>query len=315
MTGDKKGRKPSNKRTGPEVLESIGAKASILLHPQVTLTCYIPTHCVGAVIGRRGSTIVQIQKHAQQVGGSAGPVRVSIVGHDESEEQLPYTYSDLDWSSPHWTPVVIRADPCGALAAAQRLQDIVEELDEVVLDIPLSRTKHFCLIGKRGLVLANLSADTQVRIMIPRRELRHDVVQLEGDLPNVQTCLEKILCLASNDRKANPKPNQGIVNVSVLPSQTKLRNVGRKTETVIKKKKLEGDEWQLIVTGNNTEQVQAAVGLLEKWHEDKNSESPQPNRQPGRGGGRGRGPQRSKPKGKNNNNNNKPKGQATNEPS
>jgi len=104
----------------------------------------------------------------------------------------------LDWSSPHWTPVVIRADPCAALSAAQRLEDIVGELDEVVLDLPLSRSKHASLIGKRGLVLANLSADTQVRIMVPRRELRHDVVQLEGQLQNVQQCLEKVLQLASN---------------------------------------------------------------------------------------------------------------------
>jgi len=258
-----------------DILQSISSKSSILLHPQVTLTCYIPTSSVGAVIGRRGSTILQIQRHAQQVGGNSGPVRVSIVGHDEDEEQVPYTYSELDWSSPHWTPVVIRADPCAALAAGQRLLDIVGELDDVVLDLPLSRQKHASLIGKRGLVLANLSADTKVRIMVPSKEVRHDVVQLEGSLDRVRKCLERVLILCES------KPAPASLQVKILPSQTKLRNVSRKTETTIRKKKLVESSkpanepveemWQLTISGNTAESIQAAASMLERWHDEQAS--------------------------------------------
>jgi hypothetical protein len=262
------------------IFSSIASRSSVLHHPQVTLTCYIPTNTVGAVIGRRGSTIGQIQRHAQSVG--TGSIRVSVVGHeDEEETSVPYTYSELDWSSPHWTPVVIRGDPCGALAAGQYLAKIVLELDEVVLDVPLSRNKHAALIGKRGLVLANLSADTQVRIMVPRRELRHDVVQLEGELEHVRICLDKVLLLIGSDKTPASNKKQTPIKlvepvaddsmsiiVSLLPSQTKLRHIGRKTDCLIKKKK-DGDKWQLTVSGTDKQQVLSAIAILEKWHEDQ----------------------------------------------
>jgi len=325
MTGysDKKPRSKSTDNSD-SIFSSIAARSGALLHPQVTLTCYIPTNTVGAVIGRRGSTIGQIQRHAQTVG--TGSIRVSVVGHEEEDETpVPYTYSELDWSSPHWTPVVIRGDPCGALAAGQFLKKIVLELDEVVLDVPLSRTKHAALIGKRGLVLANLSADTQVRIMVPRRELRHDVVQLEGELENVRACLDKILVLSSTDKtpssakkqaptkSVDPVDDTMVIIVTALPSQTKLRNVGRKTDCLVKKKK-DGDKWQLIVSGTDKEQIQAAVAILEKWHEDQLNNSNQaalpvahteeksspttttPTR-PSRGGRGGRGPRKGKKSG------------------
>lgn len=275
-----------------EILQSIAALSSAMLNPQVTLTCYIPTTSVGAVIGRRGSTIIQIQRHAQQVGGT-GPVRVSIVGHDDDD--VPYTYSELDWSSPHWTPVVIRAGPCAALAAAQRLLETVGELDDVILDFPLSRTKHASLIGKRGLVLANLSADTSVRIMVPAKEVRHDVVQLEGELGNVRKCLNKILL------RCETKPLPASLRVDQLPSQTKLRNVSRKTETTIRKKKLDDDNsWQLTVSGASSENIQAAVGMLDRRQDDIQPPSvePPPRRAPvAAGRGRGRSSRRNNRKG------------------
>jgi hypothetical protein len=307
----KRNNKPRRTSSGDEedVLKSISSKASVLLHPQVTLTCYIPTNSVGAVIGRRGSTILQIQRHAQSVENSNtnnGPVRVSIVGHDEDD--VPYTYSELDWTSPHWTPVVVRGGPCAALAAGQRLLDIVGELDEVVLDLPLSRQKHASLIGKRGLVLANLSADTSVRIMVPRRDVRHDVVQLEGDLQNVRKCLEKVLQLCET------KPPPTTLTLAQLPSQTKLRNVSRKTETTIRKKKADNDSemWQLSISGATAEHIASAVQMLERWQEEQpvTGESP-PRRNNNNancntaGRGRGRSHRNNNNKGGKNNSKNK----------
>lgn len=256
----------SEKGDDDPVLQSISSNVRLLLTPSVTLTCYIPTQAVGAVIGRGGSKIAHIQRSAQQL----GTVRVSIVGHDEDPESIPYTFSDLDWSSPDWTPVVIRGDPCASLTAAQYLEQYSGgELDDVVLDVPLSRTKHATVVGKRGVVIQEISADTNVRMMVPRRGLRHDVIQLEGELENVKICLERVLSiLSASVPRRKPLEESAAVQVSTLPTQTKLRNVSRKTDTSIQKKKQEDDSWVLTIAGAQQEQVQAAVAMLEKWKED-----------------------------------------------
>jgi predicted RNA-binding protein YlqC (UPF0109 family) len=353
MTG---GHRPPD--TDDKLLLSIASKQSTLVQQMITLTCYIPSSSVGAVIGRRGATIAQIQKQAQQVGTSNGAVRLSIVGHQNENEiaaaaaagaledsalqlqlqlpsspqasspeqspvqvatqnlaststplqaassSVPYTYTELDWSSPLWTPVVIRADPCATLTAAQLLREKVGRMDDVIMDIPLGRNKHSGLIGRRGFVLANLSADTSVRIMVPSRELRHDIVQLEGDLDNVKQCLERVLVITSDipggkkkapttngsnintntnancnastsaARQQDKKDDEGeteTVTVSVLPPQAKLRTVGRRTDTSIKKKKVDDNNWEIIVHGPSAEGVKSAVATLQKWNEDNSN--------------------------------------------
>lgn len=298
------------------MLQSIASKPSCVLHanPQVTLTCYIPSQSVGAVIGRRGSTIAQIQRHAQQWGG----IRVSIVGHDDTSESVPYTFTALDWTSPEWTPVVIRGDPCAALCAAQRLREVAGgDLDDVILDVPMNRAKFSTLIGKRGMVLANLSADTNVRIMVPQRALRIDLIQLEGELDNVKVCFEKIVGMLSSLKKKSDSGEENTVSASVivpiLPSQTKLRVVAKKTETSLQKKRQADETWLITVWGQDMEHVQNAVGMLETWknHNANNKAAgatttppqrrsrPQ-NRKPksgkkGRGGGGGSTPTASSP--------------------
>ena len=249
------------------VLQEIDSKPPGLLHnPQVTLTCYIPSQSIGAVIGRRGSTIAQIQRHAQQY----GIVRVSIVGHDDTSESVPYTYTELDWSSSDLVPVVIRGYPAAALCAAQHLREVAGDLDDVILDVPLNRSKFATLIGKRGVLLANLSADTNVRIMIPQRTLRIDLIQLEGELDNVKVCFEKIASmLASLKRKNGASGEENSVSASIevptLPSQTKLRVVAKKTDTSLQKKRQANDTWLITVWGQDTEHVTSAVGMLETW--------------------------------------------------
>ena len=248
------------------VLQSIASKPSVLHSPQVTLTCYIPSQSVGAVIGRRGTNIAQIQRHAQQYGS----VRVSIVGHDDTaESSVPYTFTELDWSSPDWTPVVIRGDPCAVICAAQRLRDYAGgDMDDVVLDVPLNRGNFSKLIGKRGMVLASLSADTNVRIMVPQRALRIDLFQLEGELDNVKVCLEKIVVLLSSLKKKTTGEENTVsasVQVPTLPSQTKLRVVARKTETSLQKRRQSDESWLITVWGQDAEHVDNAIGMLESW--------------------------------------------------
>jgi hypothetical protein len=122
------------------------------MQPTVTLTLYIPTPSVGAVIGRRGANIANLQKIASQAAVTHQPVRVSVIG--QRADELPFTYSDLDFSDPNWTPVVIRADPRAAFTAAAKLEETAV-VDDVVLDIPISRNKHAAIVGKRGAVLAS----------------------------------------------------------------------------------------------------------------------------------------------------------------
>jgi len=348
--------------TDDPLLLSIAANQAVLVQQLITITCYIPTNSVGAVIGRRGATVAQIQKQAQQTGTSNGAVRLSIAGNPNSSNQkdalmgngsgnndfvssrmgqgvalavaaplspnpahtnmeapalmtqhtpiqqqqqstatsVPYTYTELDWSSPAWTPIVIRADPCAALTAATLLKEKVGPMDDIVMDVPLGRAKHAAVVGRRGYVLANLSADSNVRIMVPRRELRHDIIQLEGQLDKVKQCLERVLAIASdsaaanatnaasatannnsNNNNANSIKKKGknnkndktravVIKMPDLPSVTKLRNIGRKSDTLIKKKKADDKvNWDLTITGNSMESVQSAVAILRKWSDDK----------------------------------------------
>lgn len=184
-------------------------RQSGIAHPQqqVTLTCYIPPSKVGAVIGRGGRSILGIQREASRRSfNHPSPVRMSIVGttpssgnapseaekddeNDNNQHQsaqvsassstsapLPAPNSHQIQTDPYWTPVIIRGDPCGAFAAASLLLPLIDnEMDDVVLDIPIHRSRHSAIIGRRGNTIASLSADYNVRIMVPsgkEREFR-----------------------------------------------------------------------------------------------------------------------------------------------
>ena len=177
-------------------------------HPQeqVTLTCYIPPSKVGAVIGRGGRSILGIQREASRRSfNHPSPVRMSVVGTSTTANNAPSNSSadsnaakncekdDKKENSkqlniaplldPHhiqtdsfWTPVIIRGDPCGAFAAANLLLPLIDyEMDDIVLDVPIHRSRHSAIIGRRGNTIASLSADCNVRIMVPsgkEREMR-----------------------------------------------------------------------------------------------------------------------------------------------
>jgi hypothetical protein len=119
---------------------------------------------VGAIIGRRGSNIANIQRQAQNLcsSTSSSNVRVSIVGHKHQQQHqesafsneeefstmsddmtssatsgelmssansnsssvVPFTYTELDWSDPDWTPVVVKADVAAALFVGQQFDNL-----------------------------------------------------------------------------------------------------------------------------------------------------------------------------------------------
>ncbi|KAG7351504.1 KH domain containing protein [Nitzschia inconspicua] len=341
----------------------------------MTVTAYIPTVCVGAVIGKKGTTIAKMQKWAQQLAGiHSDQVRISVVHHphslalgggdvqqqqqqfspsptkgmasvvvsDETIQQhqqktptstaspsapmmspsnttaaaaaaaavIPFTYTELDFSDANWTPVVIRAPTMAGLVVSATILDICLEyvMDrnqiQYIFDLPISsqnqqqqpttpppstttpttsssvvNNAHATIIGKRGQTIMTLSANSNCRIMVPPKQLKHDVVQLEGPLRECTTCLEAIanlLSISAGDspktahNKSNTNSNNNNNNTATtttpsnnnnnnksiaknaqirsndnkyqcsfvvrpLPSQTKLRNIARRTETVIRK--------------------------------------------------------------------------------
>jgi hypothetical protein len=107
--------------------------------------------------------------------------------------------------------------------------------------------------------------------MVPNKDLKHDVIQLEGEIENVKLCLDKILQVALKAR-GNIEVTQTLT-VPQAPSQQKIRSVSRKTDTIVKKKKFE-DSWQLVVSGSTQEQVRSAVALLQKPEEAGGDASP-----------------------------------------
>ena len=348
-----------------EESDSSSSNVMIKTYPFLTITVYIPTACVGVLIGKRGSNIDSIQKLAAKEstklqtiprgarnkfskqnknhGGNAGgnnpkpvspdSVRISVVnyppppsntsqsfdqhysnlhssgielGHTSSSGQqqqqasgammdmgVPPTYTELDFSDPQWTPIVIRADPIAAIYAATAIHDVccpeyVVDRNQLVyiMDVPVpaiapttnANLRHASIVGKRGNKLIQLSADHKCRIMVPPKQLGHDVIQLEAPLKECCSCLKAItgklqIGGSSDDKETgdatktspssppaknakNSTSNKGSNNngnknnkndknsfqttliIQPLPSQTKLRNIARKTETKILKKRI-----------------------------------------------------------------------------
>lgn len=356
--------------TGTDVVdckdENGSSNIMIKTFPYLTITVYIPTACVGVLIGKRGSNIDSIQKLAakeslksnsssrggarnksvkqnnknngggNQKAVSPESVRISVVnaqhqqnfehfknshilgetvnssnsGQQQQQQQqhmagsslmdmgVPPTYTELDFSDPQWTPIVIRADPIAAIYAANAIHDIccpeyVTDRNQLVyiMDVPVpavaagntnnANLRHASIVGKRGNKLIQLSADHKCRIMVPPKQLGHNVIQLEAPLKECCSCLKAVLVklqtggyTSGNEEKeqqhqqqgdatktslATPPPknsknnaagNKGNKNdngknsfqmtliIQPLPSQTKLRNIARKTETKILKKRI-----------------------------------------------------------------------------
>ena len=236
-----------------DIAKEISQCRNAIAHPahQCLLTCYIPPSRVGAIIGRRGNTILQIQREALKK--SWGPIRLSVVsGSNNGNEHHPSHTVDDDIDSRNtntekgentfdesslWTPILIRGDPIGCFTAAKLLipllcpgfpneseYDLSSELDDVVLDIPIHRSKHSAIIGKKGLTIATLSADNNVRIMVPHRNMERtsstniNIVQLEGDLFNVEKCLAQMLKAV-----CSPPPNYASLNTD--PSNEKIEEL------------------------------------------------------------------------------------------
>ena len=186
-------------------------RAKSISHPlqQCQVTIYVPPNTVGAVIGRGGKTILNVQKEASNRSlGHAGAVRINVLGGNNSpsnaaaEEEVfsaPQAAQGATWNyheyhssvqrgeedaalktdeeDDEYVPVIIRGDPVGCFAAVRQIMVLVYNRhdSDVVFEVPIHRSKHNLLVGKRGLILAALSAEYEVRIMIPPNDLMENV--------------------------------------------------------------------------------------------------------------------------------------------
>jgi hypothetical protein len=140
--------------------------------------------------------------------GHTGAVRISVLGGnsspttsntEEEGEFFPSTQgatwnyheyhssvqkesgdeSDLqktDDEDDEYAPVIIRGDPLGCFAAVRQILPLVYHRHDpdVVFEVPIHRTKHNLLVGNQGLILAALSAEYEVRIMIPPNDFMNN---------------------------------------------------------------------------------------------------------------------------------------------
>lgn len=220
---------------------------------------------------------------------------------------------------------------------------IEDEMDDVVLEVPIQRNKHSAVIGRKGGTIAVLSADHNVRIMVPssrsgsvdqplfpaETKENLNMILLEGDVGDVEKCLLKLLQVVTGEvvigggkdndgGNGNSRGNSGGSNnvekvvsppsgsEDLVPSLAKLRQIGKKTNTIVRRKRVErGEEeteTQFIISGktdcvdtaivmfgklfivedldnNNTKDEQKRVGNL--------TNTPAQNREGGRGRGKG----------------------------
>jgi hypothetical protein len=147
----------------------------------VTLHLYIPTDSVGAVIGKKGATIARLQQQAVRAGAKEAidglrekrglKIPASDMGIYEPAVRItvPPESKTVQTMQSLWSPVVIRGPPASCFSLLQSLPPISPEIDDVILELPLPRSRHATIIGAKGATIRQLSADSNVRIAVPAR--------------------------------------------------------------------------------------------------------------------------------------------------
>jgi len=156
---------------------------------RMTLRVWVPVENVGVIIGKGGATIntiraatntnIQCQQGAKNEGGS-DPASL-------------------------WSPVTVVGPPGGCQVACGMILERVDEIDEIVAEFMIERTKHSTVIGPKGGTIRKLSADTGVRIHVPKAVARDRsepklgdgkldrLITLEGGPPSVFKCFQAVM--------------------------------------------------------------------------------------------------------------------------
>jgi transcription antitermination factor NusA-like protein len=279
-------------------MNDISPYFSLVNHVQ--LTAYITSASVGAVIGRKGARIVQIQKDSGKqvrvniVSTTSGKVGAATTVNSKTNKESKIDEVDIETPGgerdrnddgvsnelEQWVPVIIKGDPVGTIKAGKLVLEALEDpqdMDGVVMDVPLHRSKHSAIIGKKGINIMKLSSDHNVRIMVPpptrdnTEKGNLNMIQLEGDIFDVEKCLVDLLKTVtspppnstattnsssslSHDTEMTMPPDIPGVKVTLLknqikvmispelshivPSLTRLRSIGKSHNALIRRKRV-----------------------------------------------------------------------------
>ena len=153
---------------------------------------FIPSDDVGAVIGKRGSTVLNIAKVAQAraynidkdstIKKEMPKITIPIMStssfssnsssssnSNSNSNKDSDEYINSGGPSSLWSEVQICGDVTSVIEAGNLLLTLVTDSDQVVASIPLTRSRHATIIGSRGGTIRKLSADNAVRIMVPNK--------------------------------------------------------------------------------------------------------------------------------------------------
>lgn len=132
------------------------------------LSLWVPTDCMGKVIGSKGAVIQHIQRESQTRMVSLPALRETL-----------------------WSPLAITGAPGSVLQAYLLVAKIVEEQDDVVAEFHCPflslRSRAY---GPHGAFTRKLSADHAVRVFIPDyreagRDGRDSLMSIEGSITAV----------------------------------------------------------------------------------------------------------------------------------
>jgi hypothetical protein len=140
--------------------------------------------------------------------------------------------NDLNLSSPS-----VPADGQGDAKMGTTLDYDPSDLDDVVLDVPISRPRHSAIIGRKGMTIAALSADHNVRIMVPHATSTAsniNIIQLEGELEHVEQCLASIMLIlkGNNSTESSSSLETKVASDAVVISKENLNEESLNEEKV-----------------------------------------------------------------------------------
>jgi len=124
--------------------------------------------------------------------------------------------------------ITIIGIPSNALKAYKAIYDIVKgDVDDVVVEFPMNKSKHSFLLDQKGaFLIKKISADTNVRILIPKDSNIHTLASLEGTCENVYSALN--MFSKSYDEYYNQKKTS---SQSAIPNATNASNATNATNS------------------------------------------------------------------------------------
>lgn len=181
----------------PAGYESSGIRESLCLR------VWVPDEQVGRIIGRKGA----------------------IVHHMQEETSTTVTLIP-NLTDSAWHPISIRGDYGRVRRAFDMVASLVDEVDDVVMEFPLSRN-HCAKIreatGRNSIPF--ISASNKTRINVPDNGEARVNIQLEGSISNVCYAFESILLVTSSNKSDISKGTDTNGNSTISPQSNTATTV------------------------------------------------------------------------------------------